>query len=120
VLSVGYGVCVLYDETKSHKAGSTVPVKLRLCDASGANVSSPSVQVRATGVLMISTQAPATLADSGDSNPDFNFRYDPTLGGPGGGYIFNLSTKGYPTGTFRLAYTVAGDPTPHSVQFSVR
>lgn len=120
VQRVSYGVCALYDQTKAHKAGSTIPVKLQLCDASGTNVSSPSVQVKATGVLMISTQAPTTLADSGNSNPDFNFRYEPDLGGPGGGYIFNLSTKGYPTGTFQLIYTVTGDQTPHSVQFSVR
>ena len=119
VLRVGYNVCVLFDQTKSAQSGSTIPVKLQLCDAAGANVSSPSVAVKATDVLMISTQAPENLAYSGNSNPDFNFRYDPGLGGTGG-YIFNLSTKGYPTGTFRLSYTVGGDPTPHDVQFSVR
>src|SRR5207248_1736078 len=35
----GYGVCVHYDEGASHRAGSTIPIKLGLCDAAGANVS---------------------------------------------------------------------------------
>ena len=36
-----------------------------------------------------------------------NFRYDPTLGGSGG-YIFNLSTKGLTTGTWKVTFTVNG------------
>ena len=63
--------------------------------------------------------APRTLNDSGSANPDMNFRYDASLGAAGG-YVFNLSTKGYPTGTFLLSFNVAGGPTPHAVQFSVR
>jgi hypothetical protein len=118
-LKVGYNVCALFDQSKSAQSGSTLPVKLQLCDASGADRSSASTAVQVTGVVMVTTQAPQALNDSGSANPDLNFRYDAALG-PSGGYIFNLSTKGYPTGTFLLNFSAAGDPTPHAVQFSVR
>ena len=54
--------------------------------------------------------------DSGNANPDSNFRYDTTLGG----YIFNLSTSGLGTGTYTLSFTAGSDPTTHAVQFQVR
>jgi len=63
------------------------------------------------------TALPAVVTDSGNANPDNNFRYDGTLG-PSGGYIFNLSTKspspalGQTTslsmGTWNLNLTIAG------------
>ena len=54
--------------------------------------------------------------DAGNANPDNAFRYDATLGG----YIYNLSTKGLTQGTWKLTFTVAGDPVEHSVTFGVR
>jgi hypothetical protein len=64
-----------------------------------------------------STAAPITVTDSGNANPDNNFRYDSTLG-PSGGYIFNLSTKSpspalghtaaLTNGTWQVALTVNG------------
>lgn len=116
-LSVTYGVCALYDPEKAAQANSTIPVKLQLCDAGAANVSAPGAVVQATGVVMVSTQTPALLADAGSANPDFNFRY---VGGTPASYIFNLSTKGYASGTYLLNFVVSGDPVPHAVTFSVR
>jgi hypothetical protein len=112
--AVGYGINPLFDQTKVHKSGSTVPIKLQLIDAAGANRSSSAIVVHATGVYLISTGAGGTLDDAGNANPDFNFRYD------SGGYIFNLKTTGYATGTYALAFTVGGDPVTHTVQFQVR
>jgi hypothetical protein len=117
-LAVTYGVCAQYDADKAAQSNSTIPVKLQLCNAQGADVSAPSIVVQAVGVTQVSSTAPLQLADAGSANPDFNFRYT----GPGvaGGYIFNLSTKGYATGTYLLSFTVTGDPAPHTAQFSVR
>ena len=112
--TVGYGQCLLYDPTKAHKTGSTIPIKLRLCDAAGSNVSSASVPLTATAVHLVSTSAPGTLADSGDANPDHQFRF------ADGQYIFNLSLKGFGTGTYALVFTVGTDPTPYVVQFQVK
>jgi hypothetical protein len=113
---VGYAICPLYDPTVTKKAGSTVPIKVRLCDATGANLSSPSLALHATAVTRTSNNTPAALEDSGNANPDFDFRYDAALGG----YIFNLSTKGYGAGSYVLQFSASGDPTGHTAGFAVR
>ncbi|HEX8189448.1 MAG TPA: DPP IV N-terminal domain-containing protein, partial [Pyrinomonadaceae bacterium] len=110
-----YGVRALYDETKTYKSGGTVPVKLQLTNAAGANVSSPSLAVKAVGTTRVSTNAAGVPEDAGNSNPDFDFRYDAGLGG----YVYNLKTKGYAPGTYVLTFRVAGDPTAHTVQFRI-
>jgi hypothetical protein len=111
---VAYGQCVLFDQTKAKNAGSTLPVKLELCNAAGGNVSSASVPVVATAVYQVSTNAPDPLDDSGNANPDDQFRF------AGGSYIFNLSLKGFTTGTYALVYKAGNDPTTHTVQFQVK
>jgi microsomal dipeptidase-like Zn-dependent dipeptidase len=111
---VAYNVCLLYDPTKVKKAGSTVPIKLQICDAAGANLSRPDIAVVATSVLMVSTQTSGPVEDPGNSNPDGNFRYD------SGGYHFNLKTTGLAAGTWELRFRIAGDPTEHGAGFQVR
>ncbi|HWS89144.1 MAG TPA: PQQ-binding-like beta-propeller repeat protein [Pyrinomonadaceae bacterium] len=108
--SVGYAFAALFDQAKEHKSGSTLPVKLRLTDAAGRNLSSPALVVRAMGVRLVPTGAPGVLEEAGQSNPDFNFRYDASLGG----YVFNLKTTGYATGTYALTFTAGADPTPRA------
>jgi hypothetical protein len=56
------------------------------------------------------------LQDAGDANPDFDFRYDSSLGG----YIFNLKTAGYGTGQYLLNFVTDGSPTLYSVGFQIR
>ena len=109
-----YGINVLYDQTKAVKSGSTLPIKLQLTNASGANVSASNIVVTALSVLRISTNTSGVVQDSGNANPDNNFRYS------GGGYIFNLSTKGYATGTYLLKFRAGSDPIIHTVQFQVK
>lgn len=113
--AVAYGVRPLYDEGKPVKSGSTIPIKLQLSDAAGANVSSPAVVASATAVVFVASTSASAPQDSGNANPDGNFRYDATLGS----YIFNLSTKGLAAGQYQLRFTVTGDPTPHTVGFVV-
>lgn len=113
--TLAYNVCSLYNVV-AKQTGSTYPIKLRLCDASGANVSSSNLSVTAVGAFQASNSAPAPLDDSGSANPDMNFRYDATLGG----YIFNLSLNGYASGTYYLQFRAGNDPTVHSAQFQVK
>lgn len=114
--TVNFGVIALYDQTKAHKSGSTVPVKVRLVDANGGNVSSASTIVHAVSVIQTSSQASTNLDDAGSANPDFDFRYDTGIGG----YIFNLKTTGYGTGSYLLNFVVGNSPTTYSVGFQVR
>ena len=116
---VAYGVCLLYDPTRAHKSGGTIPLKMQLCDASGLNASDQSIVVTATGVQFLTSDAPGILEDSGSANPDFQFRYSPDLGS-GGGYIFNLSLAGFERGTYQLTFTAGDDPQPHGLQFQVK
>lgn len=114
--TINFGVSVLFDQSKAAKSGSTIPIKIRFVDANGANVSSASTVAHAVSVIQTSSQATTTLDDAGDSNPDFDFRYDATLGG----YIFNLKTTGYGTGSYILNFVSGNSPTVYSVGFQVR
>lgn len=117
--TVAYNICALYDQGKAHKLGSTVPIKLQLCDANGANVSAAGVVVHASGLIKLDSTASDDLADASNTNPDNDFRFDALLGGSGG-YIYNLGTRGLSTGTWTLEFTASGDPVTHSVQFDLR
>lgn len=111
---VNYNICPLYDSTKARQSGSTIPIKVQLCDAGGRNVSAASAVVTAVGIYLVSTQVSGALEDSGNANPDFNFRFT------GDSYIFNLSLKGFREGVYALTFKVGEDPTLYSVQFQVR
>jgi hypothetical protein len=117
--SVTNAVCLLYDPTRSVQSGSTIPLKIQLCDANNADVSSSNVVVHALSLVQTGTNASAVLQPSGNANPDNDFRFDPTLG-PTGGYIFNLSTKGLTTGSYQLTFTASSDPASHILSFQVR
>lgn len=116
---VAYKVCALYDASRAVQSGSTIALKLQLCDANAADVSSASTIVHATDLVQIGTDASASIQASGNANPDNDFRYDATLGATGG-YIFNLSTRGLSTGTYVLSFVAGADPTRHSLTFQVR
>ena len=109
-----YRVSALYDQTKTHKSGSTVPVKVQLLNAAGMNVSSPDIALTVRGLERVSDSAAAQASDSGQANPDFAFRY------ADGAYQFNLSTKGLAVGTYELRFVAGSEPTVFSVTFSVR
>ena len=118
-LVIAYNICVLYDQNQVKKVGSTVPIKLQLCDANGSNVSMASIVVHALSLQYVSGSVPnLTPDDSGNANPDNDFRF--TGIGTTGGYIFNLSTKGLASGTWDLIFTAGADPTFHSVQILLK
>ena len=114
--AISYNVCLLYDPTKARKSGSTYPIQIQLCDAAGHNVSSSGIIVQALSVTRLTTNAPGVLDDAGNSNPDFDFRYDSGLGG----YIFNLKTTGFSTGTYNLNFSAGSDPVVHSAPFQIK
>ncbi|MDT5063454.1 MAG: hypothetical protein QOH63_3913 [Acidobacteriota bacterium] len=109
-----YKVRALFDQTTAYKSGSTIPIKLQLTNANGVNVSSSSIVVTALSVVRVSTNTSGAVTDAGNANPDSNFRYD------GGGYIFNLKTKGYASGTYLLRFKAGNDPSIYSLQFQVK
>ena len=114
-----YAICPDYDTERAYRSGSTLPVRLRLCDAAGANASSATVGLHVTGLVRISSDTSAPVADAGRANPDSDFRHTGDSG-PNAGYIYNLSLSGLAQGTYELRFVAAGDPTTHAARFQVR
>jgi len=106
-VTVRYNVCLLYDPAKAAQLGSTIPIKLQLCTASGANLSSGSIVPHAATLVLAGSAGSPVPNDSGNANPGGDFRFDPTLGGTGG-YIYDLSTKGLSSGSWKMLFTVNG------------
>jgi len=119
VNSPHYNVCLLYDPTKAVKSGSTIPIKLQLCDATGNDLSSSGITLHAVSVTQVSSSISGDVQDSGNANPDNDFRFDSSLGSTGG-YIFNLFTRGLTTGTYNLNFTVTGDTFVYAAPFQVK
>jgi hypothetical protein len=115
--NVTYGICPLFDQTRSVHSGATFPFRMQLCDANGNDVSSSAIIVHATSVTAVSGFS-GTPDAPGNANPDNDFRFDPTLGSTGG-YIFNLSTGGLASGTYSLQFIAGSDPVTHSLNFGV-
>ena len=113
VAAPSYQICPLYDQNRAFTAGSTVPIKLQLCDANGNNLSSASITVTA-----LSVSAPG-MADAGGSNPGNVFRFDATLGGSGG-YVYDLKTRDFTARTYAMNFKVGTDFTSYTVSFKVR
>jgi hypothetical protein len=113
-LTVVYNIVPLFDQSQSHQSGSTIPIKLEVSNAIGSNLSASNLIVAAVGVSLISTTAYGPVVDSGNANPDSNFRFDSNI------YIFNLKTTGLGTGVYNLYFRVGADPTLHTVQFQIQ
>lgn len=109
-----YSVCPLYNQDTAKKIGSTVPIKLQLCDAGGANLSASAVLVRAVSLVKVSDNTTSVVEDAGNANPDDNFRFDEDH------YIFNLKTSGLQPGTYRIQLKAGDDPTTHTVSIQLR
>jgi hypothetical protein len=114
--NVTYNLCLLYDPGKSYKKGSTVPIRLQICDTADVNFSDASITLNSVDLVKIDNSASSDVASSGNANPDNNFRYDGDLPG----YIYNLGTKNLSTGTWALHFTATGDPVIHKVYFDVK
>jgi len=94
------------DGSSVFKAGRTIPVKFALYDPLGNPIADATChlatwQVSSEILGSVPETAEAVYADAGDT-----FRYCPE----GEQYIYNLSTKGMDTGTWRLRVTADGWP----------
>lgn len=112
--TITYGVCLLFDNSKAVQKNSTIPIKLNLCGGNGVNVSSSAVVLVATNLVWSGSESAPEVQDSGNANPDDNFRFT------GGSYMFNLSTKNLWSGKWGLEFRANGDPLSHVIIFNVR
>jgi hypothetical protein len=105
--TVAYRICLLYDPTQPPRGGqATIPIRLRICDANGNNLSSPNITLT-PGQVVGPTTRPFTTP----------FRYDASLQG----YIVNVPTRGLAGGSYNLQFTISGaDTTTHLAPFTLR
>lgn len=95
--------------SNTFKAGSTIPIKFQLKDANNKYLTNVSAKIFYTKISNGSSSAEQDGVSSGSSNSDNKFRCD------GNQYIFNLSTKGWATGTYQLTIKL-DDGTSYTVQ----
>jgi len=110
-VNIAYGQAVLAAHTQPKNSGSSVPIEIRLLNASGANISSPTITLRWASPAATPDPSPGTQPAGA-----FIFVEDNT----GGMYQYNLKTKGYPAGTYTLSFVVTSDSTIHTVTFALR
>ncbi len=102
-----------------HRVGSTIPVKVQLLDAAGANLSSAGLPLTALRWVQLGTTASGEVPDAGNANPEGIFRFDATLGGTGG-YVMNVSTRSLRVGWYALVLAAGVDTSfVYLVPFSV-
>lgn len=116
VVEPSFEIELLYDPNRAVRSGAAYPIRLRLRDGTGANVSSPEIVVTALSVRKISDDTSGIVDTTGNANPDNNFRYDEELEG----YIMNLSTTGLTSGTYELVFEASGDSAEHVAGFQVK
>lgn len=109
-----YKVKPLFDTRKSSKSGSTIPLKVRILDPLGVNVSSAALVLRAIDLIVQSDPTSVSLPTRHGAPIEALFRYDSDLDG----YIMNLRTDGL-HGAFDLRFTIGADGRSYSVPFKV-
>jgi DNA-binding beta-propeller fold protein YncE len=112
-----YRIVPLYDTSKPANPGSTIPVRIQITDATGANLSARSLAVR---LVELRQTAPVdAVAALRKGSPNDDFRFSAELGGSGG-YIFNLHTGGLAPGAYELRFTVGSESRRYSVPVRIR
>jgi beta propeller repeat protein len=105
------------DGSSVFKLGRIIPVRFVLADSSGQSIPTATVTISVTKLSNdINGTEEEVLVDSpGNADTGNVFRYD----AQSGVYVFNLSTKGYTEGTYRL-YAKPDDGQSYSVDFSLK
>jgi hypothetical protein len=105
---VGYAICGFSATAAVHRAGSTVPLLLELCDAGGADVSSTAIALRVTSL------DGAAPPDS-PSNAGGLFAFDGTA------YTYNLRLpRNLRPGSHTFAFSAGGDRRQYTVTIETR
>jgi hypothetical protein len=115
---LGYFNPLLNDGTAVFQSGRAIPVKFQLAAPDGSFVTDSIASIQVFRVIDTPTGTVDMSVDTlpaGSSNDGSLFRFDPTSRQ----YIYNLSTKGYSSGTYLLRTTI-NDGTTHDVNFSIK
>lgn len=111
-LTVTYGVSGEPIPNQPKGSNGTIPVSVKLLNASGQNVSTANLTLTPVGLRLV-------------GDPDFTpvvtlsptFRYQNAQGGR---YVINIRPNNLPAGTYEFGFTVGGDPVTHTITFVVQ
>lgn len=103
------------DDSSIFQLGRTVPIKFQLTGCNGVAVTTAvgTLAVFKVTDAVLGTVTEVTVDSSGIANTDNLFRYSAP------NYIYNLSTKPYSQGTYRLQATL-DDGTVHTIKISLK
>lgn len=106
--TVSYGFVALFDQIKSNNSGSTIPIKLKIVDANGVDLSAANIQLTAIkvmpGNIAVPTPGNVFLFDSASRMYQYDLK----------------SEKPWVAGTYQLVVRITGDPIDHPVIFNIR
>jgi hypothetical protein len=112
---LGNSVEYLFDRSKAFKAGSTIPIKLRLKNVAGQNISALTLPLYVRGLRKVGSNTTSDTNDPGQSNPDYQFRFTDSR------YHYNLKSSGLTAGRYVLSYYVGTDTSFfYTLAFEVR
>lgn len=111
-----YHLQLQYDATKAAQAGSTIPVRVTLLDGLGRNISAANVILKAVSIVPATGGPAVAVDDAGNANPGGYFRFDRA----GGGYVFNLSTRGLKSGSYQLLVEGPDKPFRYPIDVKIR
>lgn len=112
--SVGYGIETSATRHTPIPRGSVAIFRLQVVDGQGDNLSSRSLPVTALDIAPLSQPWDGT-----NGNFQRAFTYNRGVA-PGGGYQLVVNTYSLAPGSYVLSFQVEGDPSIHTLQFSVR
>ena len=112
-LTVSYDIGAGFNPSKSFIRPFPAVLTLRLVDGHGSNVSSPDVAVT---VLNVSPLGQPWNGSNGNLHRVFIYS---RLVQRGGGYALVLGTGDLKPGAYVLSFTVEGDPTIHTLEFTI-
>jgi len=101
------------------KSGRAIQIQVLLRDGGGGSIASSRIKLRALDLAPGDGSAALPVRASRSDGEGNYFRYDPTVGGTAGGYIFDLNTKGMTPGDYKLNFKVGSDPTIWTRSFRV-
>jgi hypothetical protein len=103
-----FGLRLRYDPSLPVPSGWPMLIMLELNDASGKNVTSSQIKLKAANIVRASSTAGSMPQPSYFAKSCKDFLYIPLLGGKGW-YVFLLDTRGLSAGSYVLQFTVSTD-----------
>lgn len=114
-LTVRYGTTGERISNGNGNSGSTIPFRVKVFNANNVSLASPSLQVTAYGVRLVSSVTWLPAQSNGNQGPIFDYQ-----NAAGGSYQFTLKTTGLAAGNYVFGYKIGADATIYTISFTVK